>query len=46
MHAIAAAPGCADDGPVWQALDRLADAALPTPVRRILQALPSERGRA
>ena len=29
MHAIAAAPGCADDGPVWQALDRLADAALP-----------------
>ena len=29
MHAIAAAPGCADDGPVWRALDRLADAALP-----------------
>ncbi len=31
--------GCAEAGSVWQALDRLADAALPAPIRRVLENL-------
>lgn len=42
LHTSMETPRCREEGPVWQALDDLADAALPAPVRRILQALPSE----
>lgn len=40
LRADMAAPHCSEDGPVWQALECLADAALPAPIRRILEALP------
>jgi A/G-specific adenine glycosylase len=33
------APTAAEDGRLWQPLDRLADAALPTPIRKLLEQL-------
>lgn len=44
LRAATGTPRCAEDGPVWQQLDSLAEAALPAPVRRILEALATEPG--